>query len=115
MMGGPGSWVEIRGEDRRAEFARVGVQATYTGKLIGAKNGQPTQIDGTLTLHGVTKPVTLKINSFKCITDMQTKKERCGADASGTINREEFGVSYGKNLGFNQEVKLQIQVEALRQ
>ena len=89
--------------------------ATYSGKLVGTKNGQPTQIDGTLTLHGVTKPLTLKINSFKCITDMQSKKERCGADASGTINREEFGVSYGKNLGFNQEVKLQIQVEALRQ
>jgi hypothetical protein len=36
MMGGTGSWVEIRGEDRRAEFARVGVQATYTGKASAA-------------------------------------------------------------------------------
>ena len=90
-------------------------KATYTGKLAGSKNGAPTQIDGTLTLHGVSKPVTLKVNSFKCITDMQSKKERCGADASGTINREDFGVSFGKQLGFNQQVKLQIQVEALRQ
>jgi len=44
-----------------------------------------------------------------------SKKERCGADASGTINREDFGVSFGKSMGFNQEVKLQIQIEALRQ
>ena len=90
-------------------------KATFSGKLAGSKNGSPTQIDGSLTLHGVTKPVTLKINSFKCITDMQSKKERCGADASGTINREEFGVSFGKPMGFNQEVKLLIQVEGLRQ
>jgi polyisoprenoid-binding protein YceI len=90
-------------------------QATYRGKFVATPNGQPTQIDGELTLHGVTKPVKLKINTFKCISDMQTKKERCGADASATINREDFGVSYGKNLGFSQEVKLLIQVEALRQ
>jgi len=32
MLGGVGSWVEIHGEDRRAEMARVGVQATYTGR-----------------------------------------------------------------------------------
>ncbi|MFL6620908.1 MAG: YceI family protein [Povalibacter sp.] len=89
--------------------------ATYSGKFSGAKDGKPTQIDGTLTMHGVTKPVKLTVNSFKCVSDMQTKKERCGADASGTINREEFGVSYGKDYGFNQTVKLLIQVEALRQ
>lgn len=36
MLGGVGSWVEIHGEDRRAEMARVGVQATYTGKASAA-------------------------------------------------------------------------------
>lgn len=88
--------------------------ATYAGKLVNFKNGAPTEVDGTLTLHGVTKPVKLKINSFLCKPNPVNKKETCGADASGKINREEFGVSYGKAYGFKQEVELQIQVEAAR-
>jgi polyisoprenoid-binding protein YceI len=88
--------------------------ATYTGKLTGFKNGAPTEVDGTLTLHGVSKPVKLKINSFVCKPHPMAKKEVCGADAVGKINREEFGVSYGKAYGFNQDVELQIQVEALK-
>jgi polyisoprenoid-binding protein YceI len=40
------------------------------------------------------------------------KKEFCGADAVGTINREEFGVGWGKSFGFKMDVKLAIQVEA---
>ena len=88
--------------------------ATYTGKLVSFKNGAPTEIDGSLTLHGVTKPVKLKINSFLCKPNPMNKKETCGADASGKINREEFGVDYGKGYGFKQEVELQIQVEAVK-
>src|SRR6187200_3289296 len=41
--------------------------ATYRGKLAAFKDGNPTEVQGELTLHGVTKPVTLKINSFKCM------------------------------------------------
>lgn len=88
--------------------------ATYTGKLVGFKNGAPTEVDGSLTLHGVTKPVKLKINSFLCKPNPMSKKETCGADAAGKINREDFGVSYGKAYGFKQEVELQIQVEAVK-
>ena len=40
--------------------------ATYKGKLAGFKGDAPTQVVGELTLHGVTKPVTLAINSFVC-------------------------------------------------
>ena len=88
--------------------------ASYTGKLVNFKNGAPTEVDGTLTLHGVTKPVKLKINSFLCKPNPMNKKETCGADVVGKINREEFGVSYGKPYGFKQEVELQIQVEAVK-
>jgi polyisoprenoid-binding protein YceI len=89
-------------------------EATYTGKLTGFKNGAPTEVDGSLTLHGVTKPVKLKINSFLCKEHPMLKKEVCGADASGKINREDFGVSYGKAYGFKQDVELQIQIEAVK-
>ncbi len=85
--------------------------ATFTGKFTKFTGATPTEAEGTLTMHGVTKPVTLKIDSFKCMQNPMSKKEVCGADASATLNRAEFGVNFGEKLGFKQEVKLQIQVE----
>jgi len=85
--------------------------ATYKGTLGAFQNGAPTTVSGELTLHGVTKPVNLHINSFKCAPNALTKIETCGADATGTFNRSDFGVSYGAQLGFKQEVVLHIQVE----
>jgi len=67
-----------------------------------------------LTLHGVTKPVTLTINSFKCIQHPMLKKQVCGADASGSFNRADFGVNYGQQYGFKQDVLLHIQVEGVK-
>jgi polyisoprenoid-binding protein YceI len=86
--------------------------ATYKGKVSkwGAKG--PEEVTGDLTLHGVTKPVTLKINQFLCKDSPMTKKEVCGADASGTFNRFDFGITYGDNFGFKPDVKLLIEVEA---
>jgi len=86
--------------------------ATYTGKLAKFQNGAPTEVDGTLTLHGVSKPVTLKINSFQCKDHPMKKKEFCGADATATINRDDFGVDFGKQMGFKMGVTLRIQIEA---
>jgi polyisoprenoid-binding protein YceI len=88
--------------------------ANYKGKLV-FKGDVPTAVDGELTLHGVTKPVTLHINQFKCMPHPMTKKEVCGADASATFNRADFGVDYGVGMGFKPEVKLAIQVEAFKQ
>jgi len=42
------------------------------------------------------------------------KREVCGADALATFNRDEFGIEAGKAYGFNMEVTLRIQVEAIR-
>ena len=86
--------------------------AHYTGKLAKFQNGAPTEVDGTLTLHGVSKPVTLKINSFQCKDHPMKKKEFCGADASATLNRDDFGVDFGKTMGFKMGVTLRIQIEA---
>jgi polyisoprenoid-binding protein YceI len=88
--------------------------AEYKGKFIEFANGAPKTISGDLTLHGVTKPVTLTINSFKCIEHPMLKKQVCGADASGTFNRADFGVNYGQSYGFKQDVQLRIQVEGVK-
>jgi polyisoprenoid-binding protein YceI len=87
--------------------------ATFTGKLVKFQNGTPTAVEGTLTLHGVTKPVTLTVNKFVCKQHPMAMKEVCGADASAQINREDFGVAFGKNFGFEMGVTLRISVEAL--
>ena len=88
--------------------------ATYKGTLAKFKDGAPTEVQGQFTLHGVTKPLALTINQFKCMINPLSKKEVCGADASATFNRSDFGVTFGDKFGFKQEVKLQIQVEGGR-
>ena len=88
--------------------------ATYKGTLGGFVDGAPTTVTGTLTLHGVTKPVNLKINSFKCFQHPMLHKEVCGADAVGTFNRADFGVNYGQGYGFKMDMTLRIQVEAAK-
>lgn len=87
--------------------------ATYRGKLGGFVNGAPTKVDGSLTLHGVTRPLELTIKSFKCMPHPMYKRELCGADAYATFKRDEFGLDSGKSYGFSMEVVLRIQVEAL--
>ena len=88
-------------------------QARYRGRLDGFVNGVPTQVVGALTLRGVTRPLTLKLNSFKCMPHPIFKRELCGADALGSFKRDEFGLDAGKDYGFNMDVLLRIQVEAL--
>ncbi len=85
--------------------------ATFVGKFTKFKGDSPTQAKGIFTLHGVSKPLTLNIDSFMCKFIPMFKKNVCGADARATFNRADFGVDYGKAYGFNQTVMLQIQVE----
>jgi polyisoprenoid-binding protein YceI len=89
--------------------------ATFKSNSISYKGKDPVAVAGELTLHGVTKPVTLAINKFKCIDHPVLKREVCGADASATFNRSDFGIGYGVQMGFSPVVKLGIQVEAIKQ
>jgi polyisoprenoid-binding protein YceI len=89
--------------------------AYYKGTLGGFTNGSPTTVAGFLTLHGITKPFALRITSFKCVVDLPaTQKHVCGADAVGTFNRADFGITIGQRYGFKMDVTLHIQVEAIK-
>ena len=90
-------------------------RAVFKGSLQAPVNGVPTQLVGDLTLHGVTRPLTLTIHSLKCIQHPMLKRDYCGADASGSFNRDDFGLGAGKDWGFKMNVDLRIQVEAIAQ
>lgn len=87
--------------------------ATFSGTLEGFAHGAPSRVDGRLTLHGVTRPLVLTIDSFKCMPHPLLKREVCGADALATFRRDAFGMDSGKSYGFNMDVTLRIQVEAI--
>ncbi|CAH2770128.1 MAG: Protein yceI precursor [uncultured Caballeronia sp.] len=88
--------------------------ATYKGTSMKFKGDVPVEVIGELTLHGVTKPLNLKIESFKCFTNPMLKKEVCGTESTATFDRGDFGVDYGKAYGFNMKTTLHIQAEGVR-
>ena len=86
--------------------------ATYRGKLVDFVDGRPTRVDGELSLRGVSLPVPLAIERFKCMEHPRLKKEVCGADATATFQRDAFGIVIGKDNGFDMGILLRIQIEA---
>jgi polyisoprenoid-binding protein YceI len=88
-------------------------EATYRGTLTDFRDGAPTKVEGTFTLHGVTRPLTLTIDRFKCQPHPLYKRDWCGADAHATFDRSQFGLDAGKEYGFDMNVTLRIQVEAI--
>ncbi|MBB3220301.1 YceI family protein [Pseudoduganella umbonata] len=86
--------------------------ATYKGKSFKFNGDQLVGVDGELTLNGVTKPVELKVDRFKCVQDARLKREVCGANATAEFKRTDFGINFGIP-NFAPEVKLAIQVEAI--
>lgn len=69
--------------------------------------------EGELTMLGVTRPVTLEITSFKCITHPVNKREICGAVAIGTIQRSEFGMTKASK-SISEEVRIYLNIEAIK-
>ncbi|MBL8331657.1 MAG: polyisoprenoid-binding protein [Rubrivivax sp.] len=72
------------------EFPTMTFKSTrvvWTGEL-------PSAVEGNLTLLGVTKPLTLSFERFKCGQNPFTKKDRCGGNAVGKFKRSDFGMKY---------------------
>ena len=108
---------KLNGELKSAEFfdADKFPTATYKGTSMKFKGDVPVEVVGELTLHGVTKPLNLKIESFKCFTNPMLKKEVCGTESTATFDRGDFGVDYGKAYGFKMKTTLHIQAEGVKQ
>lgn len=88
--------------------------AHFKGSEIRFEGETPVAVAGQFTFHGVTRPLTLKIDSFKCFVNPMLKREVCGAEASAQFDRGDFGVTYGAAYGFKMATQLQIQVEGVK-
>ena len=90
-----------------------------TAKFVGDKfvfNGDKiTEVSGALTLMGKTQPVTLKASNFNCYNHPMLKREVCGGDFETVIARSHFGMNYGLPAIAPDNVRLLIQIEAVRQ
>lgn len=86
---------------------------TYKSTNVTFDGDKVTSIDGELTMVGVTRPVALKVSDFACGEQAFNKKPMCGAEATATIRRSEFGMTNGINTGTPaDEIRLILPVEA---
>jgi polyisoprenoid-binding protein YceI len=88
--------------------------ATFKATNFTFDGDAPSTITGDLTIKGITKPVTLKVTSFKCADHPMMKVPACGANATAKIKRTDFDVGlYAPNV--SDEIELDIEVEAMQQ
>ncbi len=66
---------------------------TFTSTKVTSTGPDSATITGDLTLHGVTKPITLTAHFVGAGTNPLSKKYTVGFDATGTVKRSEFGVT----------------------
>jgi len=106
---------------RSADFFDVATHPKLTFKSTSVKPvGKDTyQVAGDLTMHGVTKPVTLTVTYLGSSKDPFSGNEKLGFDVAGALNRQDFGIKWNKALDsggvlVGDEVKVQIAVEANR-
>ncbi|MGR8934923.1 MAG: YceI family protein [Gammaproteobacteria bacterium] len=86
---------------------------TFKSERLSFNKQQLVAADGYLTLHGVTKPVHLNVDHFHCGINPIAMKSVCGANATATIKRSDFGVDkYVPVLA--DEVNIVIQIEAVK-
>jgi polyisoprenoid-binding protein YceI len=90
-------------------------QARFVGERFVFAGDKVSEVQGQLTLMGKTVPVTLAARLFNCYQNPIFKREVCGGDFEATLKRSAFGIGYGLPAIAPDEVKLLIQVEAIRQ
>lgn len=98
------------------DFFNVAKYPTITfksNKLI-FDDDRVVAVEGELTMIGVTKPVTLTVDNETCGEHPINKKPMCGAQASATVKRSEWGMKYGLPRAVGDDVRLIIPVEAYK-
>lgn len=69
-------------------------------------------VEGNLTMHGVTRPVTLDVDDIACrINPLEKSKYTCGFSAETKLKRSDYGID-AYLLLVGDEIELSIEVEA---
>jgi polyisoprenoid-binding protein YceI len=101
---------------RSADFFNVAEFPTMTFRSTTVKfsGDNPSEIEGQFTMLGVTRPLTLKLERWKCGAHPFNKKQMCGGNATGALRRADYGMRYALPA-ISDEVKLNIGFEAYKQ
>lgn len=75
--------------------------------------GKGATVVGDLTIMGVTKSVSLAVESINCGVHPFSKKQVCGFDATTQLKRSDFGIKYALPA-VGDDISLNIEVEATR-
>jgi len=93
-----------------AEFPQIAFKSNSVKKI----DDKTWEVTGDLTLHGVTKPLTLKVNRTGTGPGMKPGTTLTGLETSFTIKRSDFGMNYMvPKIG--DEVTLWVAIEAGKQ
>lgn len=92
---------------------------TFVSKSLSNNNGQ-LQLNGDLTIHGVTKPVTLALDGPSKEQLDPYGKIRRGFSATTTIHRQDYGLTWNGNLKSGDavladDVKVELDIELIKQ
>jgi polyisoprenoid-binding protein YceI len=100
---------------RSADFLNVAEfpTMTYNANRLTFSGENLTTVEGQLTLLGVTRPLTLTVDTWKCGSHPVTRKEICGGNAGGQIKRSDFGMKFLPTM-VGDDYKIFIEFEAYR-
>ena len=87
--------------------------ARFVADRFVLADGKLQQIQGSLQLLGRTQPVTLKTTRFGCYVSPMIRRQVCGGDFETTVERSRWGLTWGLAFGFEDKVRLLVQVEAI--
>jgi polyisoprenoid-binding protein YceI len=98
---------------RGADFLNVEKfpKIAYKSEHVIFSGGEPTRVEGELTLLGITRPVPLSVNGFRCTPPADADLRRCMVDATAIFKRSEFGMTGSMPLAGN-KIRLAIHAEA---
>jgi polyisoprenoid-binding protein YceI len=117
-VSGVDTGVEARDNDlKSANFFNVAQfpTATFTSTSV-SKSANGLTVAGNLTLHGITKPVTLEVEGPEGPMPGMGNKPHTGYSATVTVARKDFNIgSKYPNAALSDEIKLTIEVDAIKQ
>ena len=87
---------------------------TYKSDSLKFEGDNLVAVEGTLTMKGVSKPLTLTVTALNCRLHPMHKKDACGANATGKLKRSDFNAGkYAPAVG--DDVTLTLSIEAMKE